>query len=115
MRDYGLMTVLCAVRVPPVADAVGYRRFLAERAGFVVTDFGDDVLGIRPMEAAATSREYFRVHRVADANTDLNDDATWHIFDEVPPRRRGLADPVAYRDGVVQAGRRPSFRGSPTI
>jgi hypothetical protein len=100
-----MTNVLCAVRVPPVADAVGYRRFLAERAGFVVTDFGDDVLGIRPIEAAATNREYFCVHRVADANTDLNDDATWHIFDEVPPRRRGLADPVAYRDGVVQRAR----------
>jgi hypothetical protein len=97
---------MAIVRMPDQDRAPGYRDSLARLSRFSVEDFGQGFVGIAPVDGAGSVSRYFRLIKVCDAASDFGDPQLWAPIREHPPRRRrGIADPLAYREQMIARGR----------
>jgi len=82
--------------------APGYRNSLAERSHFTVTDFGDNIAGVVPVEGPGEVADYFKLVKLADASSNLDDPALLAPLRDLPPRLRSDVDPDEYMAHMEQ-------------
>jgi hypothetical protein len=70
--------------LPPVEQAAGIRDFLRGQAEFNLKELVTDWGLVTPREGAGVVREYFTLHRLCDATTQITDD-TWAPLLAHPP------------------------------
>jgi len=78
----------------------GMRSSLAGGADFVVEDVEPGRVAVSPREGAGAVRQYFRLSKVADANTDIVQDDPWAFLAVMPPASKpeGFGIPEKMRD-----------------
>ena len=104
---------LAVIRIPDPDLAPGYQESLGTRSHFSVSEFGAETFGVVPSEGAGMARDYFKLAKLCDSETDLSDLTTWHELLERPPRRRSDVDPREYASEMLQRGEEIT-RANPT-
>lgn len=90
---------VCLVRLPDRDQAPAYRESLSIQSHFTVDDLGNEIVCVKPAEGAGATHEYFAVHQLCDASTNLADPATWTPLRQAPPYKQLPADDAQrYRD-----------------
>jgi hypothetical protein len=72
------------LELPDPRLAPNYRDYLTNQAEFSVVDVADSWVLLEPREGAGSSRQYFTVAKLADANTEIAA-ATWAPLRDCPP------------------------------
>jgi hypothetical protein len=90
--------------MPDPKVASGYREALSRFARFTVQDFGAGIVGVAPVEGPGADAPHFRLTRLCDAETDLEDPDVWKPLRDHPPRRRESLDADNYRADMLARG-----------
>lgn len=77
---------LAFIRMPPATVAPAYADSLSTRSHLRVDDLGAGLVAVSPAAGAGAVEGHFELFEIADASTDLEDDATWEPFQAHPPR-----------------------------
>jgi hypothetical protein len=92
---------IAILRLPDQSKARGYRESLSTRARFAVDDLGAGLVAVAPTEGAGVDAEFFKLQKICDANSDLEDPATWQPIRDNPPLQRDNIDRDTYPQQMI--------------